>query len=501
MPRTAPPMPDQMRGLFGLSRLRGHAPEPFTVNLSEFRTITAAPEVGRGGRWQAVLVVEGVRTTDNREIARGALTWRDLPLPLMALDMTTWGHDSAVLVGVIETITYDEATGRYLAEGYYLADENGQRFEALVAERALRWVSVDLEVTASRVIEVYDDAYFEDDAWWEDDWAQRAGLTAAIWIDDYDWTTWWEQITEGRIMGATVCPFPAFPQALIAPEGMAFEDVSADNGLPTLDLPANLRASGEAVDLLRPPAWWFEDPALPGPTHLTVCDDGRVYGHVATWDTRHVGMPGQVTPPRNGSGYAYFRTGTVRAVDAEGNDVDIPTGVLSMGGGHADGRLGYRPAADHYDSTSTGVADLAAGEDAYGIWVAGALRPGVSGEQLRTLRASDVSGDWRKVGASMEMMAVLVVNVPGFPIPRSLAASGAEIVGLPVVVGVEAGFVSGQQVSLVAAGVINNDPMGEMIRAFAKRLAAVEAITEPLRGQAIDALSARMGVAPAAAAG
>src|SRR3546814_3511774 len=48
-----------------------------------------------------------------------------------------------------------------------------------------------------------------------------------------------------------------------------------------------------------------------------------------------------------------------------------------------------------------------------------------------------MSGDWRKVGAGMELVAVLGVNVPGFPIPRTRAL-----------------VAGGQMQSLVAAGML-----------------------------------------------
>lgn len=79
----------------------------------------------------------------------------------------------------------------------------------------------------------------------------------------------------------------------------------------------------------------------------------------------------------------------------------------------------------HYDDTRSAVADVTAGEDAYGIWVAGALRPGLAPEQIRAFRASNPSGDWRPVdGNRLELVAVCMVNVPGFPVARSVVASG-----------------------------------------------------------------------------
>lgn len=53
-----------------------------------------------------------------------------------------------------------------------------------------------------------------------------------------------------------------------------------------------------AADLKRPPAEWFEDPKLDGPTPLTITDDGRVMGHLALWDTCHRGFDNAcITPP------------------------------------------------------------------------------------------------------------------------------------------------------------------------------------------------------------
>jgi hypothetical protein len=69
---------------------------------------------------------------------------------------------------------------------------------------------------------------------------------------------------------------------------------------------------------------------------------------------------------------------------------------------------------------------VAVGEDAHGIWVAGALRPDVTADKVRALRASPLSGDWRRIGNNLELVAALAVNTPGFPIPRpsGLVASG-----------------------------------------------------------------------------
>lgn len=195
---------------------------------------------------------------------------------------------------------------------------------------------------------------------------------------------------------------------------------------------------GQSMSLLAsaaetaPPSSWFGDQKLDGPTPLTVTDCGQVYGHLALWGTCHIGVQGEcMTPPTSASNYAYFATGMRRTEDG-----DVPVGQITLGTGHA--KDGLSPAATlaHYDNTGTAVADVVAGEDQYGIWVSGALRD-VDESVVDTLRAATLSGDWRRIRGSFELVGALGVNVPGFPVPRT-----------------RAGIESGEQVSLVAAGVI-----------------------------------------------
>lgn len=210
-------------------------------------------------------------------------------------------------------------------------------------------------------------------------------------------------------------------------------------------LPEQWKAGAKMAALLagastpaRPPREWFDDPKLTGPTPLHIGDDGRVYGHAATWGTCHVGIGDSCTlAPRSASGYAYFHTGEV--VTADGSRLAV--GRLTYGaGGHAGPNLGYRAAAEHYDSTTSLGALVRAGEDQYGIWVAGALVPEADEAAVRIMRATPLSGDWRRVGGNLEMVAALHVNTAGFPIPRvqlAASAAGEELV-----------------LSLVAAGVV-----------------------------------------------
>ena len=171
---------------------------------------------------------------------------------------------------------------------------------------------------------------------------------------------------------------------------------------------------------VKPPKQWFDNPRLDGPTPIAVSRDGQVVGHLAAWGTCHAGIGNQcVMAPKTRTGYKYFLNGSV--VTADGSTVRV--GKITMGTGHADTRLGWVPAADHYDNTGTAVAIVSSGEDRWGIWVAGALVPEAQDTDAAILRRSPLSGDWRRINGNLELVAALAVNTPGFPIV-SLNASG-----------------------------------------------------------------------------
>ena len=192
-----------------------------------------------------------------------------------------------------------------------------------------------------------------------------------------------------------------------------YEEVRDDS----LTIAKALTASGGP---LFPPADWYQDPSLDRPTPITVTADGRIYGHIAAWNTDHIGLPPNTRPPRNSSDYQYFKTGVLTLDNGE----DVTVGQLTLAGGHAPMTADAAKAVAHYDDTASAVADVTVGEDRHGIWVSGGIRPGVTDEQIRVLRASAPSGDWRPIDNKLELVAVCQVNTPGFPVARAMVASG-----------------------------------------------------------------------------
>lgn len=417
------------RSQFGPSALE--VPEVGTPEMDTDPTVA---------RWSGVIAVEGVMTGDGRMIENGALRWDDLPLPLRWDIEDDGAHAGAVVVGLIETVTRQDG-GNIFATGFIdLVSDNGWQAAVLADKGMLRGVSIDpdefdfeIRVKAELLDAGIAEEADEDDIDDIDDPAEDAEpeMPAAD-ADGYVKVMEMRHDDEimvaidARLRAATLVDTPAFAQAMIAldePLGArpTTEQLVASGRESEID-DAIMALNASAATLTKPPAKWFGNPGLSGPTPLTITDDGRIYGHAALHNSCHLGFETCVTPPKSSTGYAWFKTGILLADDGTEHAV----GQITMNTGHAGTALNPSQTLAHYDNTGMAVADVAAGEDAHGIWVAGALRPGVTDEQIRTLRASPLSGDWRRVGGNLELVALLAVSVPGFPVPRGLVASGRQ---------------------------------------------------------------------------
>lgn len=320
-----------------------------------------------------------------------------------------------------------------------------------------------------------------------------------------------ERYTRMRIRGATLCSVAAFAEAFVELAGAAavtaampgmpehgFEDPSGDGfcdfcvtsddaGDCTMQCgmteamhsmvnegvaaAASDGAAGEASAVaasapVRPPLAWFQMPepeigsdllveqpdgsmACP----LTITDEGQVFGHAAGPGCHTGYLDRCVLAPDSPTGYARYNLFYVECDDG----TKVNTGPLVVGCDHADLSLFAPGARDHYANAGLAWADARAVQGVFGPWVCGALRPEVTPEQVRVLRASGLSGDWRDEGMGLDMIAVLTVNGPGFPILReAMAASGLPPVAKAT--GPRVRYVDGKRTALVAAGVVHRCP-------------------------------------------
>jgi hypothetical protein len=225
-------------------------------------------------------------------------------------------------------------------------------------------------------------------------------------------------VTIERTDGGDNVAVPA-AQVTVTTKAPAATDEPPDGGdqaslgqkAPALVASALLAGAGP----LRPKKEWFAKQPLRGPTAMTITEDGQIYGHVAQWGQCHVGFANTCwTAPESPSDYAYFHVGEVVCDDG----THVAVGNVTLGPRHANERLGYRAAVEHYDQAGAGVGVVRCYEDEYGIQFAGALTPGVSEEQLYDMRRCPVSGDWRKIGGQLDLIGVLSVNSGGYPTPR-----------------------------------------------------------------------------------
>lgn len=379
------------------------------------------------GRFHSLMVVEGVETGDDRIMAEGSLTWRDLPLPVMATSESDHGMlvvNPTVLIGNIDTI---ERRGFEVhAWGPYLTnpDEEAARLIDLIQRGELRGVSVDIDAVEFELLfPVTDDtgAPLDDEMiGGPDDELQPGDVVPpdppppvtevgddGVTREVIPMPNMKMRVTEGRIMGFTVVPFPAFQEAFIEPE--------VAEAPPA---PAAVAASAATFDFPAvPPREWFDVPEAEYPTPLTITDEGQVFGHLAVWGECHVGIAGEcVEPPSSPSNYARFHVGEI-PVDDGGR---VAVGRLTYHVGHADRKLNANATRAHYDDTGTVAADICASDGVFGIWVCGAARPGMTAAQVREVMASPPSGDWRRFGRDLELVGALCVNVPGFNVPRAM---------------------------------------------------------------------------------
>ena len=464
-------------------------------------TVPEPAEAAPDGSWEGVIAREGEMTGDGRLIEDGALRWDDLPIPLRVAFKDVGGHDGAEVCGRIETVERREGGDIYATGTFDLGSAVGTEAFRQVSEQMSNGVSIDTDDVTFRIMAKADmpeadvsDSSNDSDTDPDTDPEGRVKVAAMSSSDEL------MVIESARLRAATLVAVPAFATARVYAAGQAPGTSETPERDENVDSEEKMARSADADPLSRdsltaaaiptaPPEAWFKDPRLTGPTALVVEDDGRVYGHIAAWGTCHIGQVGKcVEPPTSPSNYAYFRTGALQT--AEGTSVAV--GHLTMGTGHAGPRDSANAAAEHYDNTGTVFADVAAGEDAYGIWVAGSLRPGITAEQVRVARSAPISGDWRTIRGSLELVGALAVNVPGFPVPRpqGLLASG-EVRSLQAS-GVVAHDDSAARASHPSNGPIGSNGLTLGDISYLKRLAESERRRDLQRATAADKMRARV---------
>lgn len=370
--------------------------------------------------WEGVLATIMSPTSDGR-IIEPDVDFRDLPVPFAVQIKTAEGHDGSEVCGRIEELEFVPIEEFDRREDF---DMDEVRDGAIVVYGHGTLDGSEASGEAERLLEngagvSLDGLHFTGKFFAKEDLAE-------IDTEEMEFGEILENIMtgeflrgmSGKIAGVTVVNVPAFEEATV---------MIASAFAPHIHFPASvLTASAAGLAPLEPQTSWFfmDEPDHPVP--LTVTEEGQVYGHLALWNQCHAAFASCERPPRSATEYASFHVGQLKT--KEGELVNV--GRITVGqngrakGGHASIILGRQGAMEHYDKTGCVAAYVRAKDGNHGIWLSGAVRSDAPAEVVRDLRANPPSGDWR----DYELVAVLSVPVPGFPIPRSemrLVATGA----------------------------------------------------------------------------
>ena len=218
------------------------------------------------------------------------------------------------------------------------------------------------------------------------------------------------------VLAASAAKLPAQPRAACDCGGTC-----GHCGPPTAaDLVEAITAASHSIaipDL--PPAEWYSEPDdVPLAGAFNITDAGRIYGLLAPLGTSHrawAANGSRMEAPFGNVDYSRFMGSW--ALTASGQ---VPAGPITMDCGHA-GRLraNHDVAPAHYDNACSIIGACAVGESRRlgGVWMAGALLPGVSPEQVARALACRASGDWQphpdRKGWT-ELVACLLVPSPAF---------------------------------------------------------------------------------------
>jgi hypothetical protein len=111
----------------------------------------------------------------------------------------------------------------------------------------------------------------------------------------------------------------------------------------------------------------------------------------------------------------------------------------------------------------------------------------VSESQVAALRAGALSGDWREIRGHLELVAALVVNVPGFPIPRVGLAASAGIQSALVAAGMVLPSSGGEgEVEAAVADLVQ--AVADEVEARAKRRSRAKCVLDETRELRVAAL-------------
>lgn len=407
-----------------------------------------------GTRWRGMLAPINKPTGDGRRMAPGAFRSRPLPLALKWQRIDESGHDTSVVIGLMDRLNIDETAGEVWAEGELFDDQPAlERLSADVAEAMLltgkKVIGPSVDAGAAEMIFVREGS---NEPLTDADWEQlmqeemETGEPAPIEM----------LFTDYEIAAATLVAIPAFVEARpfeLLPDGATTAPVVTAAVAEVADPPAGDQDARMAVltaaasGLMVLPGDVFAAPAAAPPYRRPTIDparDGepfrRVAGYMAPFGVCHVGFRDVcITPPPATVDYALYHRYPLNTTDGLVAAGRITTGLGQLGSGcthlvcrrnddHACRQYTLAETIAHHDQMRTVALVQATEYDGVGIWVQGIVAEDATDDDLAVLGRQRVSGDWRDYAGHLEMVELLALarEEPGFPIPQTVLRDGRQ---------------------------------------------------------------------------
>lgn len=359
-------------------------------------------------KFSAIIAIEGVPTGDGRFLERRSLSFEDGPWPLRFKPDGT--HDG-IVVGTIDRVW--RSGDEIRAAGTLHLDSSDPEVTAAanrvaeLSDEGLAGLSVgmddqrgELRIRKEALLEVTEEEELEE--------SKDGRVVVGRWRSDDQLTV----TTYARLREVSVTDQPA-----IVGTGLTLEReaVAAAGGVkswfanPVFGMDANQDDRLVWQKPLR------SDESGHWGAPLTVTEDGRVFGHLATKGRCHASYTDIcLNLDALDPSYSFDEFLTGEAVKG------VRTGPIVLNTSHSVRADGTIKDWDWLANTGQAVADVTVGQDQHGIWVAGRTRPGITPSQLAALKGSALSGEWTPAPGKLglRLSGILAVNGPGFAVAR-----------------------------------------------------------------------------------
>jgi hypothetical protein len=380
--------------------------------------------------WSGILAYLNQDTGDGRRME--GIHWDDSQLPWpLTFALEEGGHEAPV-VAQIDRVWIDGDVFR--GEGVFHEDSENAEIAAFskraieLVEEGVVGISIELDEESAEMRvkkETWDEWRAQEEAMLEEEPSPPKEPEVKgdrVVIDRWASDDWLEVLVDARFRGAAIVHTPAFADAAI--------EVAAVAAAISLGTRSAFANPGFGLDGTEDPRLVWQERQRPEETSgwaapITITEDGEIFGHAWRFGQCHGSFHDRcLNPPAEDRTLDRWLVGeAIRGVR---------TGPLYNGGTHGVDHRGRVKDHEWLAKTSQAVADVTAGFDSHGMWIAGRLRPGLSERELAEVKGSGVSVEWHPYGNRLMVEGCLFVNGPAYNVRRqAVAAAGGVITMSP----------------------------------------------------------------------